>query len=916
MKREREQQAIGKQLPEEPRVGWSLNADRPIAGRKADRFQRSDFADALVDQVLALPKNESFVLGLVGPWGSGKTSILKMLEESLVSNDEVAVLEFNPWLFSGTEQLAAHFFQELAAQLHESSDKKLQEAGEMLVGYSEALSPLSALPVVGKWLERIAGSGKFLGALLRRKGGALPASVTLQRRQIEELLAEQGKRLLIIIDDIDRLPKADIREVFKLVRLTADFPNTTYILSFDRARIEDALGETEGEGRAYLEKILQVTFDLPAIRPVELARFLAQEIERAVGDRDHGPFDEAEWLNVFELVIRPLFRTPRDVRRFTNGIPVALKIIGDEIAIVDLLAIEAVRCMMPDVWTEIQSCSDVLTNTSDRSYGTDARLEQDKAKFDALLRAGKEHRDAVKQFCSRVFPASRKFIDNHDYGPEWSQRWRKERRLANADVLRFYFEKSLPGNVLRSTAVRAVFDKLGDESALRSMLDTYNPETIEHVCDRLGEYQDEFLPQVVESALVAFFEQYPRLREGARGWGDFGAAMTLSVLGLRLLKPVHDERERNEIANRAVSKIRSLSARRQFLDLIGWHKNAGHRLVSQATSAQLEVDLDEAILRETPGRLGKERDLVWLLQRTDDGGPRVPALARAAAADDSFMLRLLRSGFQEGMSRTIGDVAGRRRATLPWDYLVELLGNEALVTRVEALNHRREELGLDERGQRALDAAVRYSGGWRPGRFMEDLHVEGTSASDEELAEERKYRPELLVELLESVVPNKRDIARQRLAHRAEIGADVSGAVFDALAVRVINGDTDEERAAFLSVLRRLNGHDRVLAPLTQQWFTLPHVGALLSEGIGECYRDRPDRLPELVTALERVPLETLRVERVRDGLLTVATILERRDHDEVALDRVVEVVQRFGDIALLAPLVEQVRLARTHDTA
>ena len=131
-------------------AAWAFSADRPIPGRKDDRFQRAGFADALVTQVLALPKSDSFVLGLIGPWGSGKTSILSMVEEAVATKDDVVVLKFNPWLFSGTEQLAAHFFQELAAQLHELSDKKLQQAGDLLVGYSEALSPLSALPFIGK----------------------------------------------------------------------------------------------------------------------------------------------------------------------------------------------------------------------------------------------------------------------------------------------------------------------------------------------------------------------------------------------------------------------------------------------------------------------------------------------------------------------------------------------------------------------------------------------------------------------------------------------------------------------------------------------------------------------------------------------------------------------------------------------
>lgn len=889
---------------------WSFSADRPILGRNADRFQRAAFADALVTQVLALPKSDSFVLGLIGPWGSGKTSILSMVEEAVTSNDDVVILKFNPWLFSGTEQLAAHFFQELALQLHELGDKKLQQAGDMLVGYSEALSPLSALPFIGKWAERVAGGAKFLGGLVRRRGGALPASVTSQRREIAKLLAKHGKRLLVVIDDIDRLPKADIRELFKLVRLTADFPNTTYLLAFDRPRVEDALGETEGEGRAYLEKILQVTFDVPAIRQPDLAVFLLHEIQRAVGDREHGPLDVAEWTNIFALAIRPLFRTPRDVRRFTNAIPVALSVIGDEIAVADVLAIEAIRCMLPDVWSQIQPCADVLTNTSERTFASARRTEAEKAKFDALLAAAGEHRPTVQEFCTRVFPPSRKFIDNHHYGPESSQRWRKERRLANPDILQFYFEKSLPSDVLRSSVVQNLFDKLGDENALRSTLSEYDDTTIEHVCSRLEVYKDEFPPEAAEPALVVFFEQYPRLREGRRGFYDFGAGMAITRLGLRLLRRVEDEQERDGIVRRVLSKIKNLSARKELLDLVGWHKNAGSKLVPQPTSAELEAALQAAIVQATPSALAAERDLVWLLRWADDGDETVPTLAKAAASDDGFMLRLLRSGLGERSSRGLDDVAERQQHTLPWDYLIELLGADVLAARIDELNGRRKALQLDERNERALETALRYRGGWRPGRFMEDEHVVGQGPSAEELAELRRYGAPILLELLESVIPARRKVARDRVTHMIDNNVRVADEVVARIAELVVDQEVNpSDRVLLLDLLRRLNAEGRVLAALTRQWFT-SKVEPEMSQRISACYLDHADRFSDLVDALELVPVETADLDRVRDGILAVAYLFEHHaaDLSDEISTRALNVVEQFAGIEPLTVAVERAR--------
>jgi predicted KAP-like P-loop ATPase len=84
------------------------------------------------------------------------------------------------------------------------------------------------------------------------------------KKELDKLMAKYGKRVIILIDDIDRLDKESMSLVFKLIRLNADFINTIYILSFDRKVVENALeGEQGVSGREYLEKFIQVPFDLP-----------------------------------------------------------------------------------------------------------------------------------------------------------------------------------------------------------------------------------------------------------------------------------------------------------------------------------------------------------------------------------------------------------------------------------------------------------------------------------------------------------------------------------------------------------------------------------------------------------------------------------------------------------------------------
>jgi hypothetical protein len=116
-----------------------------------------------------------------------------------------------------------------------------------------------------------------------------------------------------------------------------------------------------------------------------------------------------------------------------------------------------------------------------------------------------------------VFPPCRRLIDNHHYGADGAKRWRKARRLAHPDLLQFYFEKSLPPEILRGHVVHEIFENLGDEDALRSMISAQDETMVEHVCSRLEDYEDDYPPAVVEPALVVFFEQIQDCAKAAAG---------------------------------------------------------------------------------------------------------------------------------------------------------------------------------------------------------------------------------------------------------------------------------------------------------------------------------------------------------------------------------------------------------------
>ena len=112
------------------------------------------------------------------------------------------------------------------------------------------------------------------------------------------------------------LRSSEIRELLRLVRLTSDLPNVVFLLAFDRRHVARSLGEDETEGLRYLDKVVQVSYDLPAVRESILPREFFAWLGELIQGRDLAQFDRNVWGRVFYGVIKPLFSNLRDVKRY------------------------------------------------------------------------------------------------------------------------------------------------------------------------------------------------------------------------------------------------------------------------------------------------------------------------------------------------------------------------------------------------------------------------------------------------------------------------------------------------------------------------------------------------------------------------------------------------------------------------
>lgn len=696
-------------MSQEPVVAPTfVNTDRPIEKAEQDRLGRRGFASSIARQIRFAPRDESFVLALTGPWGSGKTSILNMIEEQLGLEEPSALfLRFNPWLFAGHQQLVAHFFQEIAAQLREARGQELREVWRGFEGYSRLLQPLRGIGALGD--ERAPAE----------------LSVRRQRKLLEEALRRGTQRLVIVIDDIDRLQDGEIRDVMRLVRLVADFPSTVYLLSYDQDRVEKALGGAAESGRSYLEKIVQIVHAVPVIRGSDMAKILIDKVNEIIRDMPVTPEDKRSLPDVFHQGIRPLFRGLRDVYRYANALRPAFDQIGAEVAVTDVLAMEALRITQPNAFDGFIRVAHKILNEGTSTRGNERAL-MSKA-LNEVFAAGGEVSGAVQKLLELVFPTIQNFTGNVSHGPEWMKNWRRDRRIVHPEVFAVYLARVLPEGALPTPTVRDFFNDLGNEQALLLRLQGMDAAQLEELLGRLEDYESEFPRESVGVAVKALTAQLPRMREGQQGILDFGADMALSRVVLRLLRRVNAA-DVETVVSDVLPRVASLSGRFLLVRLV-----KAHRLVEEPIFARLKAELAQAVVGATPDLLASERDLARLLfiakeQDKSDYELKV----RELVEHDHAFVRVLSSRLGEARSWPMGSVTiGVEYGLLWWDDLQEIVTEDRLRERLEALDRRRSELTLSVRDKIALDLGLRYLTGWRPKEFGQRAPSASESDTDE-----------------------------------------------------------------------------------------------------------------------------------------------------------------------------------------
>lgn len=685
-----------------------FDADHPIERREQDLLGRRSFAEAIARHIRSVPADHGFTIAVVGEWGSGKTSVLNMVAEILEGEvDTPAVLWFNPWLFRGAAELVTRFFNELSAQLGQDKFEGLKRVVRALAELSQTLAPLSPVP----------GTTEVVKAAAKQAVNATePPSLHQRRDGLKEALAESKSRIIVLIDDIDRLEPSEIRELVRLVRLTSSLPNLVFLLAFDRRYIAKSLDENETEGQQYLDKIVQMTYNIPAVRKEALTDLLLTWLEDLIQRYDVTQLDPAVWGRVFYDVIEPVAGTLRDVKRYINSLPVTLATIGREVALADLLGLEALRVLRPSLLEELKARADCLvhSDTDSRPMMTEQeRKDEIHQELSTMLESAGPERPVLESVLEILFPATTVFLGSTSYyGSHWNATWRRDRRVACEDVLRIYLQAGLDETALSVSEVQDLIRALTNERELARLIDALECQRFERALEQLAVFDEDFPVGAIPIAVPVLANRLHRMSRHSAGLLTIAPYFKLTRVIYRILRRLPDQERLANIMPEMLERVDTLSGRLFLVEMVGHSQSDRPSLIGEDQSKLLKNQLAEQMTAASAKQLAREWDLYALCLRIPlfvDGPnkPQLTARFREHLTEDEFVLALWRSSVDYShYNNTV-------QKQLPWSDLVEAFG-EGLAGAAHRLACSKLRKGLTKEDQNTIDLAAKYASGLLP----------------------------------------------------------------------------------------------------------------------------------------------------------------------------------------------------------
>lgn len=422
--------------------------DSPINKSSEDLLNRSTFSKKLSEFLMSTNVADGYCVALFGPWGSGKSSIVNMTMETLEkrsdASQQTVIMKFNPWYYASTGQLIHIFMKELADHLANSGERNLKRAADLLSTYST---------IFGLFSEPIGKAGSLVADMVKHRSLYDGKDMTDQHNKIVNALSKYAGRIIVVIDDIDRLSDEEIRMIFQLVSAVCKFPKVIYLLAFDKDIVVRALNNVQGyDGERYLEKIVQVPVYIPDAKNTYIWSAFDANMNTLRQSFPSVIFEELRWCKVWRSLVSEYVGNIRDIIRLTNALEFKLSLIDQEVNFADLVGVTIIELKIPKLYEWIKLHRALLLGSDDTRISLIGQKNIYEYYLQNLKEVDKKQAEKYLFILSCFFP----FVDDViNHMNTYVLDDRTLRHIGNTDFFERYFDFEVDQSAIKYSEFKA-----------------------------------------------------------------------------------------------------------------------------------------------------------------------------------------------------------------------------------------------------------------------------------------------------------------------------------------------------------------------------------------------------------------------------------------------------------------------------
>lgn len=464
--------------------------DNPVDDFEVDFFGYKKVAGEVAKSIIQLNSKDGYVLAINGKWGSGKSSLIFYIERYLIDNREelglpaetsdIIIFKFDPWLFSGHQDIVSQFFIQLKAQCTIEEDRLSEKANQVLQKIFRYGSHLRKVPT----LEGQIAGWTFAGLdyLLESQMQKAVTSIFELRDEIIKDLKALDEKIVVIIDDIDRLTSEEIQELFRAIKAIADFPNIVYLLAYDEEIVIRALdyefsrssrknSEIDGSrsGIKYLEKIVHFTVPVPAIGDYQFKKYTEEIIFDEKFQNTKPALNEyAIWTDYYTNGLKNFLSTPRSVIRLHNTLLLLYPSIDNEVNIIDFIVLEVIRQNYPEIYSLIKNNSRYFIEDRStvglRAFSYEPSDAIKDFHSNLMGKVSAQDQAAISYILSRLFPAYSGRSQGSDFRPNYfsSPSPQKLNMCTSYDTFLKYFRYQVESDLFSNSELTNIINNIRD----------------------------------------------------------------------------------------------------------------------------------------------------------------------------------------------------------------------------------------------------------------------------------------------------------------------------------------------------------------------------------------------------------------------------------------------------------------------